>query len=213
MGILHEWRDREVGRRPGDGGEHPGERDSVPPGDRGQPCLRRVLSRHGGPHVRAVQARQQDRLPACCILQPHELRDRSVRLSLPTRRVGRPARGDVPERLQRATAPGAGAPVPQAERPCPRHGPDLFRVPVARNRLPHLEVDFPATHLRSHRGVRWALVPDAPLPSARDRSFPLLTGRSWDRGDDADPVAAYYGCQRSTLEEAGQRPFRKINKE
>jgi len=56
-----------------------------------------------------------------------------------------------------------------------------------------------------HHGVRWALVPDAPLPSAPDGSFPLHAGRSRDRGNDADPVADDQGRGRAKVARAGQR--------
>src|SRR5579864_8988 len=74
------------------------------------------------------------------------------------------------------------------------------------DRLPHFPVDLPASNFGSAVGHRWFGLGDLSVPAARLPSVPTLHRcRLRPRGDTPGVLAHGDGCERSTMEGAGQR--------
>lgn len=121
----------------------------------------------------------------------------------------------APQRLVRPThfggrsITGAGAPVSQIESIRLQHRSSILRNVVRPDRLPHFQVHLPASNSGSAVGDWWSGICYLSIPTARILSVrPLYRFRRRPRGNTIRALADREGCERSTMEGAGQRGFR-----
>src|ERR1700694_367747 len=82
----------------------------------------------------------------------------------------------------------------------------ILRIMVRPDRLPHLQVHLPSSNSGSAVGDQWFGFCDLSVPTARILSVPALHRcRLRPRGNTTGAMAHRDGCERSTMEGAGQR--------
>src|ERR1017187_3276385 len=81
---------------------------------------------------------------------------------------------------------------------------DIFRILLPPDRLPHFPVDLPASNSGCADGVCRFDLADLSVTAAHKISIPLQPGPWHPRAGFADPVVPRDGCERSTMEGAGQ---------
>src|SRR5580658_3072172 len=87
-----------------------------------------------------------------------------------------------------------------------QHRPGFLRYMVRFDRLPYFQVDLPASNSGSAIGDWRSGICDLSVPAARKLSVrPLHSCRRRPRGNTTGAMAHREGCERSTMEGAGQR--------